>query len=407
MRKFIPSLVHRATKNVFIFERKGGIIVFNRINFERRYLPRGSYYLSREIVKEMEKSTPTLKFKTPSPRKIRVEVNFSCNLCCQYCLVFKNQLPQINQEMNLDTAKKILSFYQKRIKHGSVMISGGEPFLNWPITKFFIEKINDPTKIFTNGTILNNEILFTLKRAPHVRLMISLDGQKKDNQFRRFKNGKEVYCHVLRNIQILRKNGIKIGIAALCLNHNVKRLSKIVKFFYKKLGINYMGFNFPHFIKELLLEVDMEEYANEMIKIFDFAIKNKIYIDQLAKRFSPLLTRKFRFYSCKLLGEQVTFYPNGKTTYCSKIDTLASSKSYDLNYFVKVIPINNPFCQDCPAIGICGGGCFWDGLMRFKHGVDERECILNRRLLDYFLWKLHEFEVKIRPSILFFKHLLE
>jgi radical SAM protein with 4Fe4S-binding SPASM domain len=406
MKKFTPSLVRQFSKNIFLFERKEGMIIFNRLNFNRRYLLKSFYHLTGKIAKKMEENTPELKFEIPRPRKIRVEVNFSCNLACRYCLVFKNQLNQLNQTMNLETAKKILSFYQKEIKHGSVMISGGEPFLNWPIVKFFIEKIKDPIKIFTNGTILNDEILSTLKKAPHVRVMVSLDGQRKDNKFRRFENGKEVYYHVIKNLRSLKRNRIKVGIAALCLNHNVKRLSKIVKFFYKSLGVNYMGFNFPHFIKEIPLEVDMEEYADQMIKLFDFVIQNKIYIDQLAKRFSPLLTKKFRFYACKLVGEQVTFYPNGETTYCSKIDTLPSGRNYDLNYFLKVIPINNPFCQGCPAIGICGGGCFWDGLMRFKHGVDERECILNKKLLDYFLWKLREFEVKINPPILLFRHII-
>jgi radical SAM protein with 4Fe4S-binding SPASM domain len=406
MRKFKPSLVRRISKNIFLFEREEGMIIFNRINFERRYLPKNFYHLTEKIAKGMEKNTPELKFEVPRPRKIRVEVNFSCNLACRYCLVFKNRLNQLNQTMNLETAEKILSFYQKEIKHGSVMISGGEPFLNWPIVKFFIEKIKDPIKIFTNGTILNGEILSTLKKAPHVRVMVSLDGQRKDNKFRRFTNGKEVYYRTIKNLRTFKENKVKVGIAALCLNHNVKHLLKIVKFFYKNLGVNYMGFNFPHFVKEIPLEVDMEEYTDQMIKLFDFVVQNKIYIDQLAKRFSPLLTKKFRFYACKLVGEQVTFYPNGKTTYCSKIDTLPSGKNYDLNYFVKVIPINNPFCQGCPAIGICGGGCFWDGLMRFKHGVDERECILNKKLLDYFLWKLREFEVRINPPISFFRHII-
>lgn len=125
-----------------------------------------------------------------------------------------------------------------------------------------------------------------------------------------------------------------------------------------------------------------------MIKMFDFAIKNNVYIDQLAKRFSPLITKKFRFYSCKIIGEQQTFYPDGEKTHCTKIDSLKNSKKYNLNYFRNVLPINNKFCKNCPAIGICGGGCFWDGITQFKNGIDERECYLNNSLIDYFLWQL-------------------
>lgn len=404
MKKFILSSVTQLTKNVFAFARKKEAILFNRLNFETHCLPLKFSHLQK-VAKEMEKKTPNLKFQIPHPRKIRVEVNFACNLRCKYCLVFKNQLDQINEKMDFDTAEKIIAFYKKQIKQGSVMISGGEPFLNWSVVKLFITEIRDPIKIFTNGTILNRDILVVLKKSPYVRVMVSLDGQRKDNKFRKFKNGKEVYPYVIKTIKTLRKNGIKVGIALLCLNHNVKQLFEITKFFSKNLKINYLGYNFPHFVKRIKLNLDIKEYTAQMINLFDFAIKNKIYIDQLAKRFAPLLTKNFRFYSCKLLGEQITFYPNGKTTFCSKIDSLNSEK-YDLNYFLKVIPINNSFCRNCPAIGICGGGCFWDGIMRFKNGVDERECILNKQLLDYFLWRIQEvLEKKLSPSLVF-KHFL-
>jgi len=405
MKEFIPSSILQLTKNVFAFVRKKEAILFNRLNFDTCHLLLKPFIHFKKIAKEMEEKTPDLKFQMPRCRKIRVEVNFSCNLACKYCLVFQNRLAQINEKMSLDTAKEIVVFYKKQIKQGSVMISGGEPFLNWSVVKFFLKEIKDPIKIFTNGTILNREILSVLKRNPQVRIMVSLDGRKKDNKFRKFKNGKEVYPHAIKTIKTLQKNGIKVGIALLCLDHNVDHLYEITKFFFKKLKVNYMGFNFPHFIVEKNLDVDMEEYTTQMINLFDFAVKNRIYIDQLAKRFTPLLTKNFRFYACKLVGEHVTFYPNGKTTYCSKIDTLNSNKKYNLNYFLSVIPINNSFCKNCPAIGICGGGCFWDGLMRFKHGVDERECILNRKLLDYFLWKIQEVPKKISP-VLFFKHFL-
>jgi radical SAM protein with 4Fe4S-binding SPASM domain len=407
MKKFISSSIQQLTQNVFAFVKEKEAILFNRINFDVDYLPLNSFPLFDKIAKNMEEKTPILKFRVPPLRKIRVEVNFKCNLACDYCLVLKNQLAQIDESMNLNTAKEIVDFYKRKIKHGSIMISGGEPFLNWPVVKFFVEKIKDSIKIFTNGTILNDDILSVFKKAPHVRVMVSLDGRKTDNKFRKLQNGKEVYSKVVKNIKTLKRNKIKVGIAALCLDHNVKHLSKIVKFFFKSLGINYMGFNFPHFTKEKILDVNMEEYTQQMINIFDFAVQNRIYIDQLTKRFTLLITKKFRFYACKLVGEQITFYPDGKTSYCSKIDTLNSSGKYDLNYFLSVIPINNSFCKNCPAIGTCGGGCFWDGLMRFKHGVDERECILNKKLLDYFLWKIHGVLKRKSSPLIIFQHFLQ
>ncbi|OGD42231.1 hypothetical protein A2567_00120 [Candidatus Azambacteria bacterium RIFOXYD1_FULL_42_11] len=383
----------RITKNVFAFWKGKKTILFNRINFQRVYLENNSSpILLYKAAKALEKKTPSIKFKPFRLKKVRVEATPECNCRCDYCLIYKNNLKQVNSPMDRAVTKKIVAFYQKNIKHGSLMIIGAEPLLNWPAVKLFIKKIKDPIKIFSNGTIINQEILDTLRKNQNVKLIISLDGRRVDNRRRKFQNGKETYSTVLKNIKIFRENGCNLGIACLCTNENVGHLYKIAKFFANNLRIKYLGISFPHYIKKEfrgITDLKVEKYAEQMIKIFEFAVKNKIYVDQLAKRFSPLVTGSFRFYACKLLGEQKTFYPNGEETFCTKIDSLNNSQKYNLEYFQSVIPINNEFCQNCPAIGICGGGCFWDGITRFKNGVDERECILNNRLLEHFLWNIY------------------
>lgn len=393
MKKFQHSQKEQLSKNIFVFIREKKQILFNRLNFYRKYIEnKTSFFQLKKEAQKMEQKSPEMKFFNPSLKKIRVEVTLRCNCKCDYCLVFQNNLPQINSSMSENTAQKIINFYQRNIQNGSIMISGGEPLLNWPVVKLFIKKIKDSIKIFTNGTIINQDILGTLRKNQNVKLMISLDGKRIHNKKRKFQNGKEIYSMVIKNIKIFQKNNCNLGIACLCTNENVKDLYKITKFFVNNLGIKYLGISFPHYISNSFNQkndLDIKKYTDEMINIFDFAVKNKVYIDQLAKRFSPLITKSFQFYSCKLVGEQKTFYPDGKTTFCAKIDSLNNSKKYNLRYFKNAIPINNQFCQNCPAIGICGGGCFWDGIMRFKNEIDERECILNNSLLDFFLWKIY------------------
>lgn len=396
MKKFLLSKREQLSKNIFAFIRNDKMILFNRFNFRRIYIENKiSYKQLNGIVREMDKKTLERKFSFPTLRKIRIEITMKCNCRCDYCLVFQNDLQQVGPSMNENIAQKIINFYHKGIKNGSLMITGGEPFLNWPIVKLFVEQIQDPIQIFTNGTIINGDILNTLKKHQNVRLFISLDGKQEDNQKRKFQNGREIYSMVLKNIKTLQRKGIKLAITCLATNENVSRLYEIIKFFVNDLNVKYLGVSFPHYISRdyvKKIDLEMEKYIQEMIKIFEFAINNKVYVDQLAKRFSPLITEKFRFYACKLLGEQITFYPDGNKTLCTKIDSLNDFKKYDLEYFKNVIPINNKFCQNCPAIGICGGGCFWDGIMRFKNGIDERECILNNTLLDYFLWNIFSIE---------------
>ena len=115
-----------------------------------------------------------------------------------------------------------------------------------------------------------------------------------------------------------------------------------------------------------------------MVNIFHLAKKHNVYVDQIAKRLSALINQKFRLSSCKIAGEQWTFYPDGHRTLCTKLDTHPVGRNLSPKDLLEKIPLRNRFCKDCIAIGICGGGCFWDGLTRFKSGVDERECYFNK-----------------------------
>jgi radical SAM protein with 4Fe4S-binding SPASM domain len=385
-------------KNIFLLNKNDVSILFNRINFQREYFYGASYSQLREKAKKMEKLTPKIKFRMPKCKKVRLEVTLKCNCKCDYCLVYENCLEQIDSSMSKTVALKIISLYKKNIKNGSLMIIGSEPLLNWPVVRLFIEKIKDPIKIFTNGTIMDQEILDSLKANEHVSLMISLDGKRKNNKHRKFTGGKEVYPAVLKNIKLLQKNKCKIGINCLCTDENVGELYESVIFFVHDLKIKNIGISFPHYIesnKEAINDFNIEKYAEEIKKIFDYSLKEKFYVDQLSKRFSPLIKKEFRLYSCKLLGEQQTFYPDGRKTLCTKIDSIKNKKSsFGVDYFKKLIPVNNKYCSGCPAMGMCGGGCFWDGFKRFRHGVDERECVLNKSLLEHFISAIYEKEKK-------------
>jgi len=193
MKKFQSDSKKQLSKNVFTFKKEKKVILFNRMNFQRVYLEDNpSPVLLNKTTKLMEEKTPLIKFQLPPLKKIRVEATLKCNCRCDYCLIYKNTLKQINSSMDEVTAKKIISFYQKNIKNGSLMIIGAEPLLNWPVVKLFIKNIKDPIKIFTNGTIINQDIINTLKKNRNVRLVISLDGRKNDNKGRKFSDGKEI-----------------------------------------------------------------------------------------------------------------------------------------------------------------------------------------------------------------------
>jgi sulfatase maturation enzyme AslB (radical SAM superfamily) len=55
------------------------------------------------------------------------------------------------------------------------------------------------------------------------------------------------------------------------------------------------------------------------------------------------------------------------------------------------IPFYREQCRDCYAIGICGGGCIFDGEAIYgRDRFDERNCHFTRKLLEHFIWDIRD-----------------
>ncbi|PIV42428.1 MAG: hypothetical protein COS26_02110 [Candidatus Nealsonbacteria bacterium CG02_land_8_20_14_3_00_40_11] len=99
-KQFRSSQIKQLSKNIFTFVQKGRIILFNRITFQQKYLEDASFAEIKKTAQEMERKTPKMRFSLPQTKKFRVEITLNCNLNCDYCLVFKNNLVQLNNSMN-------------------------------------------------------------------------------------------------------------------------------------------------------------------------------------------------------------------------------------------------------------------------------------------------------------------
>jgi len=57
----------------------------------------------------------------------------------------------------------------------------------------------------------------------------------------------------------------------------------------------------------------------------------------------------------------------------------------------KRTPLNMPECQDCVALGICGGGCPMNAYSN-NHSIwalDERFCVHAKMTLEWLIWELY------------------
>jgi radical SAM protein with 4Fe4S-binding SPASM domain len=125
------------------------------------------------------------------------------------------------------------------------------------------------------------------------------------------------------------------------------------------------------------------EYIKAICELFDYSKKNSIYIDQSGRLLRGILRKERTLTGCKAGSSQITYYPDGSQTICTKLDLLNKK---DFNEILPLLPINNKKCSDCIALNLCGGGCFWDAMVMPNNiGVDERLCVSKVSLVNYIL----------------------
>ena len=70
-----------------------------------------------------------------------------------------------------------------------------------------------------------------------------------------------------------------------------------------------------------------------------------------------------------------------------------ASKNETLKEWASLSPVNKEECQDCEALGICGGGCPIDAINKNGekdiHGIDRRFCVHAKMTLEFLIRDLY------------------
>lgn len=194
----------------------------------------------------------SIKNSVANTNQVCFEVTNKCNLKCKYCgygefYDFYDERKGTN--LDFDKAKQLLLYlidlwrssrnasYNKNIYIG---FYGGEPLLNFSFIKKTVDFINAQHhqqirftfSMTTNGVLLEKHIDFLVKN--NFKLLISLDGTKKNDSYRVFKNGKNSYDLVYKNILLIKNKYEKYFIKNVNFNavlHNRNSVSEISNYF--------------------------------------------------------------------------------------------------------------------------------------------------------------------------------
>ena len=152
-----------------------------------------------------------------------------------------------------------------------------------------------------------------------------------------------------------------------------------------------------------------------MLRAEEEAFQKRILEDRIInRRLKAFVEKKNWTRDCAGYRNQIVIAPDGKVGVCHGLwpDYLnASENSYfdlDVSYNGKIVdhpvwmewssrtPLNMPVCWTCAGIGLCGGGCAKNSLLRKGSiwEVDDGICLLMEESVPWIIWKYYDHKVK-------------
>ena len=146
-----------------------------------------------------------------------ISVTETCNLACSGCWVSRGGRKSL-------TIEQIDGIISESKRHGSRFfgILGGEPLMYGGLIDLFMRHRDCYFQLFTNGTLLTEDIALQLRKAGNVTPLISIEGLEAESDRRR--QASAVYQRTLRGLRACRKAGLIFGVAASICKNNYDEL---------------------------------------------------------------------------------------------------------------------------------------------------------------------------------------
>jgi uncharacterized protein len=292
--------------------------------------------------------------KISYPNNIWFFVSTGCNMACRYCYVSGgnfNKFPReiMSEEMAKISVQRLLYLLGDRIE--IISFFGGEPLLAFKTIKVIVEEfikngLRPKFTIATNGTLLNQDMIdFFIEN--NFTVTVSVDGPEKVHDYNRiFPNGEGSFKQVMKNVELLKKNNVKLAMQ-----------STYTYYAFKK---GYSLINLAEFLSSMspIVAIKKEEQfpllegkiASEPFPVnTDFLNMAENYVDYIFSRlasstpiFDIAIARAIgevlnkvhsNFYPCGF-KEHLTIYPNGSVYSChllTNTDLKVSENILDLD----------------------------------------------------------------------------
>lgn len=167
-----------------------------------------------------------------------------CNLRCRHCWLAPKHENENKKykHMDFEVIKSVLK-QGKEIGMAGIKLTGGEPLMHPRIVEIIDLIVSEGFAIVieTNGVLISDEIVSSLKKASRVSISISLDGvDKESHEWVRLVEG--CFEKAVNGIKKLVEAGIKPQIIMSIMQHNKNQTKDLIKF-AEEIGAGSVKFN--------------------------------------------------------------------------------------------------------------------------------------------------------------------
>jgi len=233
---FLSSLLGQARQNL-----EKGFISPNVLLKMIGTLVKKSYNPDRHAKLNPVKEAYKNKYGEYPPQFLTLSPGKGCNLHCTGC--YASSDISLAEKLDFETSRRILQEAHDIFGTRFMVISGGEPFMYKSHGKTILDLFEEFNDIFflvyTNGTLINEEMARKLANLGNVTPAISVEGFEKETDERR---GKGIHKKILRAMNNLKKEGIPFGISvtATSMNAEILMQDEFYDFFFNEVGATYM-----------------------------------------------------------------------------------------------------------------------------------------------------------------------
>lgn len=216
-----------------------------------------------------------------APLQVDLNVTNQCNLFCKYCYAAANDLVKKENELTLDEINLLFKDFSK-MGVLKVQIAGGEPLMRNDILDIIelASHYKFATLFSTNGVLLNNKIIFAIKKAKINLVAVSLEGPNAliHNKVK----GSSCFNETISGIKSLRKNKIPVSVLMTLNAININYVFKTIKL-VKELGIKLFAIQVlcptGRTIQNINIIPKYKDFKNLFLKLTQAKKQNKLPLE--------------------------------------------------------------------------------------------------------------------------------